>query len=245
MLLSALLPGLGQIYVGGTRAYAVGGAMAAVDLLSAWQYFDNDKKGDDRKSDYEALARDHYKRDRFDIYVKDTLATESGWWEFTPCNHPGDPDSSAVCDDRVDRVFPLSPNDDAAFYEQIGDEDRYIFGWDDWDPYHDAQGDTIENHERAWLDWNPYDRLPEGISDRSALRGTYRAFKREADDFYGKADRYAWVMVIGRVVSMVDAAILVKLRNRDLALLGGNPRLTVKANFSGNPDFKVGLKMRF
>jgi hypothetical protein len=69
--------------------------------------------------------------------------------------------------------------------------------------------------------------------------------KSEADDYYGNADRYAWVMVIGRVVSMIDAAILVKLRNRDLAAVGDNPRLTFKAGFKGGPNFKVGLKMRF
>ena len=69
--------------------------------------------------------------------------------------------------------------------------------------------------------------------------------REEADDFYEKADRYAWIMVIGRVVSMVDAAILVKLRNRDLAGIGSNPRLTFKVNMHGSPDIKVGLKMRF
>ena len=66
-----------------------------------------------------------------------------------------------------------------------------------------------------------------------------------ADDYYGKADRFAWIMVIGRVVSMVDAAILVKLRNRDLTGFGTNPRLTFNAKLSGDPNFKVALKMRF
>jgi hypothetical protein len=44
---------------------------------------------------------------------------------------------------------------------------------------------------------------------------------------------------------MIDAAILVKLRNRDLASLGDNPKLTFKAGLNGGPNFKVGLKMRF
>jgi hypothetical protein len=69
--------------------------------------------------------------------------------------------------------------------------------------------------------------------------------RKDADDYYSKADNFAWIMVIGRVVSMVDAAILVKLRNADLAGLGSNPRLTFDAKLSGNPNFKVALKMRF
>ena len=70
MLLSAVLPGLGQMYAGGKRGYAVGGTMAAVDVLSAWLYFDNNRKGDDKKADYQAFARDHYSRGRFEKYVR-------------------------------------------------------------------------------------------------------------------------------------------------------------------------------
>jgi hypothetical protein len=52
-------------------------------------------------------------------------------------------------------------------------------------------------------------------------------------------------MVIGRVVSIVDSAILVKLRNRDLAGFGGNPRLCFSVNPIGKLDMKLGLKVRF
>jgi hypothetical protein len=238
MLLSAVLPGLGQMYAGGTRGYAVGGTMAAVDVISAWQYYDNNRKGDDRKSDYQALARDHYSRDRFVGYVRDTIVVFSGSDLFETCTVPGSYDSSA-CWNSIHNVFPLSDRDDAAYYEQIGDEDRFIFGWDDWDPYGTA------NHQDEWIDWDPYTSLPDGIPRTSARCEHYRSIKADADDYYGKADRYAWVMVIGRVVSMIDAAILVKVRNRDLAAVGSNPRLTLKAGLNGGPNFKVGLKVRF
>jgi len=238
MLLSAVIPGLGQIYAGGTRGYAVGGTMAAVDVLSAWLYYDNNRKGDDRKAEYQAFARDHYDRERFEGYVRDTVVPASGYSEFEPCTDPGSYDSSA-CWTSIRNIFPLSDNDDAAYYEQIGDEDRYVFGWDDW------YADRPPNHADGWIDWNPYEAFPEGIPTTSENREVYRDMKSEADDFFGKADQYAWVMVIGRVVSMIDAAILVKLRNRDLASIGENPKITFKAGLSGSPNFKVGLKMRF
>jgi hypothetical protein len=238
MLLSAVLPGLGQMYAGGRRGYAVGGTMAAVDVMSAWLYFDNNRKGDDKKADYRAFARDHYSRVRFEKYVRDTIVALSPDPVFESCTDPGSYDSSA-CWTSIHNVFPLSTRDDAAYYEQVGDEYRYVFGWDDW------YSNRTPNHADVWIDWDPYTALPAGIPTTSINRETYRDMKSEADDFFGKADRYAWVMVIGRVVSMIDAAILVKLRNRDLAAIGNNPRLTFKAGLNGGPNFRVGLKMRF
>ena len=238
MILSAVLPGLGQVYAGGRRGYAVGGTMAAVDVLSAWLYYDNNRKGDDKKSEYQDFARDHYDRERYESYVRDTVVPTSGYRDFESCTDPGSYDSSA-CWTAIHNVFPLSDQDDAAYYEQIGDEDKCVFGWDDWYP------DRPPNHADAWIDWDPYEEFPEGVPRTSDNREIYREMKSEADDFFGKADRYAWVMVIGRVVSMIDAAILVKLRNRDLAAIGDNPRLTFKAGLKGGPNFKVGLKVRF
>ena len=236
MVLSALLPGLGQIYVGGPRGYGVGGAMAALDVFSVWGYYENNSSGDDIKKEYRAYAGAHYDRERFVTYARDTVAViagKSGVTAFQDCSDdPDNPD----CHSAVDEAFPLSGHDDATFYEQIGDEDRYVFGWDDWDG---------ENLQDQWIGWEPTSPLPEGIPRTTPHRDHYRGLKQEADDYYGRADRYAWVMVVGRVVSMIDAAILVKLRNKDLAGVGDNPRLTFKAGLNGGPNFKVGLRMRF
>ncbi|MFH1312836.1 MAG: hypothetical protein ABIJ00_06370 [Candidatus Eisenbacteria bacterium] len=238
MLLSAVLPGLGQAYVGGRRGYASGGVMAAADLFSMWRYFNNTGKGDDKKGEYEAWAEDHYSTQRFTGYVRDTIAVHSGYGDFGFCTDPGIYDSLR-CWEEIHVVFPLSDQGSGAFYEQIGAEDRYVFGWDDW-----STGD-VQFPEELWVDWDPYGTLPAGIPSTSSNRTQYQGMRAEADDFYGKADRYAWVMVIGRVVSMVDAAIMAKFRNRDLAGVGTNPRLTFKARLGSNPNVKVGLKMRF
>lgn len=238
MLLSAAVPGLGQIYAGGTRGYVVGGAMLAVDALALSQYFSNNGKGDDLKDDYQAFATEHYGRERFYEYVRDTVAVYSGYEGFSSCTVPGEYDSSA-CWNAIHEAFPLSGSDDALFYEQIGVDQNYVFGWDDWDPY------NISNHEDLWYGWTPSSPLPNGIPRSSSNRDRYNSMRNDADDYYSKADKFAWIMVIGRVVSMVDAAILVKLRNSDLAGLGSNPRLTFDAKLSGDPSFKVALKMRF
>jgi len=239
MLLSAAIPGLGQIYAGGKRGYVVGGTMLAVDALAVSQYFSNNGKGDDAKDLYEEFADTHYDRDRFSNYVRDTLAVNSGYDDFEYCSDSGEYDSSG-CWVTIHREFPLSESDDGLYYEQIGVEAKYVFGWDDWDP-----DGAVRSHPEWWSKWEPSESFPDDIPSSSVNRDKYNDMRQDADDYYSKADRFAWIMVIGRVVSMVDAAILVKLRNTDLAGLGSNPRLTFDTKLSGDPNFKVALKMRF
>jgi hypothetical protein len=238
MILSAVLPGLGQIYAGGRRGVISGGAMAATDVFSIWRYFANNAKGDDKKGEYEDWSRDHFSRDRFERYVRDTVVVYSGYEEFDICTD-GSIYDSAACWENIDMVFPLSETGSGAYYEQLDIDDRFVFGWDDWDPY------GIENHEDFWVDWDPFEELPSGLPQMTTNRQVYQQIRSEAEDFYGKADRWAWIMVIGRVVSMVDAAILVKVRNRDMTGFGGNPRLTFHPKFGKDPGFRITLKLRF
>jgi hypothetical protein len=242
MLLSALLPGLGEIYAGGTRGYAVGGAMAALDALSIWRYVANNGSGDDEKGNYQAFARYHYSRDSLYAYVEAVVAPWSGSAELDKCRHssvPPDTYDRDACLEQKLSAFPLSPVGSDDYYQQLSGDDRYMMGWDDWDPY------VVANHEVYWTGWNPGDPMPEGLPQTTANLEEYRRMRESADDFYSLSERYAWIMVVGRVVSMIDTAILVKIRNRDLAGLGTNPRLTFKADLLGSRSVRVGLKMRF
>ncbi len=238
MLLSAILPGLGQIYAGGRRGLVSGGLMATADLVSVWQYVVNDGKGDDRRSEYELWARSHYDIERFRHYVRDTVVVQSGYNEFGYCTNE-DIYDSAACWQAIELIFPLADEGSGSYYDQIGIDEMFVFGWDDWDPY------DVPNLDDIWLDWIPSDGLPEGLPSSTPNRDHYNRLRKQADDFYAKADRYAWIMVIGRVVSMIDAAILVRLHNREMAALGGNPRLTFVPRFGSNPGFRIALRMRF
>jgi len=242
MLLSALVPGLGEVYAGGTRGYAVGGAMAALDAFSIWRYLANNQDGDDQKNLYQEFAGSHYSRDSLYEYVEAIVAPWSGYPELDKCRHsstPPDTYDPVVCVEQMEAAFPLSPTGSDDYYQQISGDDRYMMGWDDWDPY------AVPNHEVYWTGWSPGDPMPEGLPQTTDNLEEYRRIRGRADDFYSASDRFAWIMVIGRVVSMVDTAILVKLRNRDLAALGTNPRFTVKADLLGHPTLRVGLKLRF
>ena len=240
MLLSALVPGLGQMYAGGTRGNIVGGAMAATDMFSVWRYFVNNADGDDKKSEYQDFARENYSREKFNDYAHDVIVPECNDEEsFGLCYDPSRPEEE--CWGQIDEAFPLSKNDDGHFYDQIGNEDIYVFGWSDWEPGTD---DAYE----LWRGWTVGEPIPgDGIKlpRTTQKREQYRQMRKEADDFYSRADVYEWIMVAGRVVSMIHAAVVVKMRNRDLVGFGGNPRLTFKTKFGSNPSVRVGLKMRF
>ncbi len=238
MLLSAILPGLGQIYAGGRRGIVSGAAMATADIFSMWRYLVNDGRGDDTRREYEAWAASHYSVERFKHYVRDTVVVKSGYKKFGRCTNGSHYDSSA-CWDSIAVVFPLAEERSGAFYDQIGMDEMFVFGWDDWDPY------EIDSHEDLWTDWTPAKGLPDGLPSSSPNRDHYNHLRSRADDFYARADRYAWIMVIGRVVSMIDAAILVKIKNQEMAGWGGNPHLVFCPTFGSNPGFKVSLKMRF
>ena len=110
----------------------------------------------------------------------------------------------------IDYYFPLAPTGEDEFYDQIDVDDRFIFGWKDWE--------YTEEAGTCWYEYWRGGEIPDCIPTSSAYRERYRSLRREADDLYGKADHYAWLMVIGRVVSMVDAMILAKLHNRQIAL---------------------------
>jgi hypothetical protein len=246
MLLSALLPGLGEIYAGGTRGYVTGAAMAATDAFSLWQYVGNSRKGDDWKDRYRDFADTYYDRQRLHDYVLDTLVYYSGI-DLGFCNRGSSTRDSVKCEGQIGGAFPIialdnkgrfmAPDDD--FYRQIGADDAYVMGWRDWST------EGIESPEVKWTGWTPGRPLPEGLPATTPLRERYQGMRDRADDYYGRSDLYAWVMVIGRVVSVIDTAILVKMRNSDLAGIGTNPRLTLKVKPLGKVDVKLGLKVRF
>jgi hypothetical protein len=244
MLLSAILPGLGEVYAAGTRGYVTGSMMAATDVFSFWQYLSNNDKGDTRKQEYRSFAGVHYSRTRLNAYALNTIAVYSGSDALGFCR-PGPTQDDVKCTQQIDDSFPLSIQDDNDFYQQIDVEDRYIFGWDDWTT------EGLENPETRWTGWNPGDPVPdvflrdEAGRPRSLNRATYRGMRQDADDFFSKADKFAWVMVIGRMVSIVDSAILVKIRNRDLAGFGTNPRLCFVVDPMGKADMQLTLKVRF
>ncbi|MGD9140965.1 MAG: hypothetical protein PVJ42_05445 [bacterium] len=234
MLLSALMPGLGEMYVGGTRGYITGGVLVGIDAMSIYKYFDLNGQGDDLRDAYREYADRHYSKEKFGNYIYYEIAQYNT--EFAFCEEGGDFEDPDKCDSVLNYYFPLADDDD--FYEQIDIVDRFVFGWDDWE----HAGIIYTN---AWNAWDPNSEIPEVIETETARRLTYKSMRDEANDAYSSADKYAWIMLIGRVVSVVDALILTRIHNSQIASLGSRMNLSFQVKSITDPAFKVGVKMRF
>ncbi len=237
ILLSALIPGLGQIYIGEKRGMFTGVAMVATDAFAIWRYAYNRSEGDSWKKDYQSWGRAHYRSSRFWKYVRDTVVVYSGYEGFGRCTDATIYDSTE-CWKAIERAFYLGEEGSDTYFDQIGRDPIYIFGWDDWNPY------TIPNHEDSWTGWEPGMSLPERLPDTTSHRNHYNHLRDMADKSYGRAKAYAWVMVIGRVVSMIDAAMMIKMRNVEIGSLQLAPRLMLGRRSQGE-GFNLTLALRF
>ena len=242
MLLSALVPGLGEVYVGGRRGYITGSVLIGIDALSIYKIYDLNKQGDDARDIYRAYADRWYDVDRFEAYVWDTIAVAnkdlSEVCDYDDGKNPSyDP---GECRRLLNLYFPLSGGDD--FYEQIDVEDRFAFGWKDWE--HDGAYVPIWNGQEPW-NWTPDAAIPADVFTDTPHRLQYRTLRDEANNLYSSADKYAWIMVIGRVVSMVDAVILARVHNSQIASLASRMNLSFQVKSITKPDVRLGVKMRF
>lgn len=234
MLLSALMPGLGQMYVGGRRGYLTGGVLFGIDVISIYKYVDLNSDGDDRRDAYRHYAESHYSRDALGTYIREEIAQDNT--EFAFCEEGGDSYDPEKCDSVLHYYFPLV--DDDHFYEQIDRDDRFVFGWDDWEGA--GSGSPYD-----WTTWDPDSEIPEAIETRTVHRLIYKSMRNEANEAYSSADKFAWIMLIGRVVSVVDALILTRIHNSQIASLGSNMNLSFQVKSITGPAFRVGVKMRF
>lgn len=236
MLLSALIPGLGEIYVGGQRGYVSGGVLVGVDLAAIYKYNDLNNQGDDLSDEYRNFADRNYSREKLGNYVYWDVA--QGNPEFAFCHNEGDFEDPVKCDSVLYYYFPLAHNDD--FYEQIDIVPRLVFGWNDWN-----WAPPPEDKDDYWVAWDPNRDLPPEVPTETPLKLEYNSMRSAANDAYSSADKYAWIMVIGRVVSVVDALILARAHNSQLASLGSHMNLSFEVKSITDPAFKVGVKMRF
>jgi len=128
VVLSAILPGMGELYLyGGSRNVSV---LARVPFFLAaegyfWHgYYHNHKKGKDYKQYYMDYADQHWSLDRFLIQH--------------PCC-----DNLGGCTDYEDynehcqgefNYFLYTPRDvdEEEYYENIGKYNAFVYGWDDW-----------------------------------------------------------------------------------------------------------------
>jgi hypothetical protein len=112
-LLSALLPGAGQLYNGNRRGYLFLGVEAA-SWFARLSYLD---ASDRKEEDYQAFANRHWSYPRF----HDTAGEDGCLWT-------GEADSL---------IQVIQGEDETEYYEEIASSDTYRCGWDDFSEHYD------------------------------------------------------------------------------------------------------------
>jgi len=127
LLLSALVPGTGELYVGAKRGWVFLGVEVAFWVT----HLVLDRKGEELKDDYEQFADEHWDAGRYLQWETYLDTVKSSKTHELPMR----------CQD--DQCEPIKSQD---YYEMIGKYDQFVIGWDDNDAKEPlSQYDTIES----------------------------------------------------------------------------------------------------
>lgn len=241
-LMSALLPGMGHLYVG--KKY---GLMYTAIEIAAWTtYFVFDSyngKGDDKVDEYKQFAADHYSVDQY-IEVRNDLmevalspdkvvvdGETSIYVSYDPATGDFYPSTyysllaNEFCGSPWDEYKDCSQNEyaryDHEYYEDIGKYGKYILGWDDWyaTAGRDVNGNPTQYDSNIWQDygpygWSPHDAgYPEEVRT-SENRNEYNEIRDDAESYYDKADQGSLGMIAALANRVVATLDAVRLAKR-------------------------------
>ncbi len=224
-LLSAALPGLGEVYANSNRAYIFMGIEAA-----SWITF----------ASYRASAGD--KEDELYAYADRNFSIDA--FEDNCIGQPGQP-----CQEALDQINNFSVNDRGEYYEIISKNPIYKSGWGVevladgsfvYENCRNAPGvcPPSESDEAEYRRW---------VADQaSAQDRDYVAYNELRDDrnsLDSKARTATMVVLINHVVSAFDALMVARNFNAQLPQ-GVNVDFGLKASIN-NPGAKVTFRRAF
>lgn len=185
VLFSALMPGMGELYLG----YKWRGAGLMALEIAAWSgYFYYRNQGLDSREAYEDFADQYW--------------TVSKWIDHHPDVYPEDLSTPEQMD-SVGReksgslewpgymIWVSKEDDKQHYYENLGKYDWFISGWSDFDP-------------------EVYPFMTE-----TGLRDEYRAMRKQSNDQLETADTFIYVSLATRVFSIVETLFLVRMSGSD------------------------------
>lgn len=198
-VMSAVLPGSGEFYVGEYLKAAIFFAVEVTLITVAVSY---DNKGDDRTAEYRAFADEHWSVVKYSEYLvahKDELGLPEG------CDIRINPNESLPPWERIEDWNEINQCEsgfshhlenygEQQYYELIGKYGQYSSGWDTFDFNNDGFYD-----------------VPQIMRDYSVMRG-------DANSAYNVASKAVIGLYINHLLSAVDAIWSATKYNNDLAV---------------------------
>lgn len=197
MLMSLVLPGAGEAYLGYKRGYL----QIALDAASWYGAIHYDKQGEDKKDEYYAYADLHWSEDKLDAaYDPNYLDRPDANFDYSSVVGEGS-DYFSTAENEIDNYTDLplwvSVEDDRReYYENLGKWDQFVFGWDDYvDPRDFLATDTIDIRN---------------LQDprTSAHREEYRSMRQDSNDAFSNRDKFIYLSIAFRMFSVLQVAYL-------------------------------------
>jgi hypothetical protein len=201
-ILSAILPGAGELYSG---SYIKAFLFFAVEVVSWTVYFTYNSRGDEQTRIFQEYADRHWSVVRYAEWINRWV---SMWGEQfgISCSITINPNQSLPpwrrvnwsqlneCERLLGFTHILPHYGEQQYYELIGKYHQYAPGWDDFN----------------------LDFIPEDIAELSPTRRFlfYSEERGKANKFYTYATWASMVVVVNHILSAFDAALSAMIHNR-------------------------------
>ncbi|MBD3220536.1 hypothetical protein GF314_04775 [bacterium] len=197
MLMSLVVPGAGEAFLGYKRGYL----QIALDAASWYGAIHYDQKGEDKKDEYYAYADVHWSEEKLDAaYDENYLDRPDANFDYSSVVGEG-ADYFSTAENEINNYTQLPlwvsvEEDRREYYENLGKWDQFVFGWDDYtDP-------------RDFLDTDVIDIRNLQDPRTSAHREVYRDMRQQSNDYFGNRDTFIYLSIAFRMFSVLQVAYL-------------------------------------
>lgn len=204
-LLSAVIPGAGEVYTGNYLKAAAFAAVEAGAIAFAVTY---NNKGDNQTSTFEKYADGHWSVVRYANWTIEYAKYKYPTMDAALINNVKNPDGTVNWNglNALERAMgsgyshALPQYGDQQYYELIGKYPQYSGGWDD---------KTVWNQDHP--EQNDYHDLSLHFYDYSKMRG-------KANDYYNISDKVVLIIYVNHLLSGLDAVWSAVSFNKDLTV---------------------------
>ena len=203
-VLSGIIPGAGEVYVGGTTNYIKAGAFVLIEAVSIFYAISYNKKGNDQTNFFENFADHRWSVVKYAQWINDNTNGVKVTIYPADAQHPNpwqqvDWASLNAAENAIQATgftHMLPPHGDQQYYQLIGKYPQYARGWED-----DTDPPNLSNPDYITPEFHWY----------SEMRG-------DANQLYKVSARGVAIIYCNHVLSILDAIWSSVSFNKDLAL---------------------------
>ena len=223
-VLSAVVPGAGEVYVGGTTNYLKAGAFVLIEAVSAYYAISYNKRGNDQTNFFQNYADQRWSVVSYAQWINDHTTGVKVTILPADAQHPNPWDrvdwaSLNAAEDAIGAIgftHHLPLHGQQQYYELIGKYPQYARGWEDYIPTD-----------------NPDFETPEFMA--------YSIMRGDANDLYKVSTRGIAILYVNHLLSILDAIWSSVTFNKSIAL---NVRYD-RVNLAFAEDWAPTLHLKF